>query len=48
MNLVCGWFCQGAFGLGGQDWVSDTVVVAGSYEVTRPEGLRMGSRSFCG
>ena len=36
MNLLCVVFCQGAFGLGGQDWVGRHRVVAGSYEVTPP------------
>ena len=36
LNLLCVLFCQGAFGLGGQDWVGRHRVVAGSYEVTPP------------
>ena len=36
MNLLCVLFCQGAFGLGGQDWDERHRVVAGSYEVTPP------------
>jgi hypothetical protein len=36
LNLLCVVFCQGAFGLGGQDWVGPRLLVAGSYEVTPP------------
>ncbi len=36
LNLLCALFCQGAFGLGGQDWVERHRLVAGSYEVTPP------------
>jgi hypothetical protein len=34
LNLLCALFCQGAFRLGGQDWVERYRLVAGSYEVT--------------
>ena len=36
LNLLCVLFCQGAFGLGGQDWVERHRLVAGSYEGTPP------------